>query len=39
VECRSHDGHFVDRYCRSHDEVCCLLCVTVKHRFVRFFLL
>ncbi|XP_060554787.1 uncharacterized protein LOC132715740 [Ruditapes philippinarum] len=32
VECRSHDGHFVDRYCKDHDEVCCSLCVTVKHR-------
>ncbi|XP_060588739.1 uncharacterized protein LOC132744138 [Ruditapes philippinarum] len=32
VECRSHDEHFIDRYCKGHDEVCCSLCVAVKHR-------
>ncbi|XP_060568893.1 uncharacterized protein LOC132727425 [Ruditapes philippinarum] len=35
VECGSHYGQYVDRYCKDHDEVCCSVCVTIKHRLCK----
>ncbi|XP_060554789.1 uncharacterized protein LOC132715742 [Ruditapes philippinarum] len=35
VECGSHYGQFVDRYCKDHEKVCCRICVTIKHRLCK----
>ncbi|XP_045194226.2 uncharacterized protein LOC123549851 [Mercenaria mercenaria] len=32
IECGSHYGQYIDTYCKDHDEVCCSICVTIKHR-------
>ncbi|XP_060586962.1 E3 ubiquitin-protein ligase TRIM33-like, partial [Ruditapes philippinarum] len=31
VECGSHYEQYIDGYCKNHDEVCCSVCVAIKH--------
>ncbi|XP_045193082.2 uncharacterized protein LOC123549230 [Mercenaria mercenaria] len=32
IECGSHQGQYIDSYCKDHNEVCCSICITIKHR-------
>ncbi|XP_053385731.1 E3 ubiquitin/ISG15 ligase TRIM25-like [Mercenaria mercenaria] len=30
--CSMHHGKLVDMFCKDHDEVCCAVCIAIKHR-------
>jgi hypothetical protein len=35
VYCESHHGQAIESYCKDHDEICCVICVSIKHRYVQ----